>query len=236
MPSTPHPDATSFVARMKPMVDEMLARLAATQFRADPIGGPKFSRATSIISSAYKRHGQLLGHAILERLKDCHRFQVWTEDRFKLSHGSAVELSRALPPAAYREITIPYGEEEHSIPVDLVVYAPLNRSLRAYNIKRGNGAYDAGKKRLILGELLRTQMLLAGYGASLGLEVVRAEAFVISYYGVEAAPSPYSLSAAELDRHFDFAVHDVVELVNDQFRGGLHAMIEAVPGDPAGRG
>jgi hypothetical protein len=231
MPNPPSADTTSFMARMEPMLADMLGRLAATDFRADPIGGVKYSRATSIISSAYKRHGQLLGHAILERLKDCHRFQVWTEDRFKLSHASAAELAKAFPPAAYRKIEMPYGDEERSIPVDLMVYDQTRKIIRAYNVKRGNGAYDAGKRRLILGELVRTQMLLASYSASHGLDTVEAEAYVIFYYGVQSIPQPYSLVADDLDAHFEFAVRDAVELVNNRLSNALHAMIEAAPSD-----
>ena len=55
-----------FMERMQPVILESVARLANTTFRLDPIGGKKYSRATSIISSAYKRHGQILGRALLD--------------------------------------------------------------------------------------------------------------------------------------------------------------------------
>ena len=40
--------------RVAPVVDETIAALARTKFINDPIAGIKYSRATSIVSSAYK--------------------------------------------------------------------------------------------------------------------------------------------------------------------------------------
>jgi hypothetical protein len=222
-----HPsELEAFLARMAPALSAALARLADTRFRSDPIGGERYSRATSIISSAYKRHGQILGRALLERLKDCDRFQVWTEDSFKLSAASREELRRGMPDTAYREVVLPYGEQEQAIPVDLIVHDAFNRTIRSYNVKRGNGAYDAGKKRLILNELLRTQMHLAGYAQSMGFPADVAEAQIIFYYGLRSIPEPFSLAAEDLDDHFGFPVRDAMEAVNDAFRDGLHALIE----------
>lgn len=218
-----------FLGRMRPVLDVTIERLAQTRFRPDPIGGQRYSRVTSIMSSAYKRHGQILGRALLERLKDSGRFQVWTEERFHLSLASREALARALPPAAYRAINLDYGEAESVIPVDLVVYAPGERRLRAYNVSRGNGTYDAGKKRLIVGETLRTQMLLRDHGRFLGLQMEEAEAFVISYYGLRAAPEPFSLIAEDLDGHFGFPVQAAIELVNTEFKRRLHDLVEADP-------
>lgn len=219
-------DLEPFLVRMAPTLTAALARLADTRFRTDPIGGDKYSRATSIISSAYKRHGQILGRALLERLKDCDRFQVWTEDAFKLAPSSRAELQRGMPATAYREIALPYGEQEQAIPVDLIVHDSARRTIRSYNIKRGNGAYDAGKKRLILHELLRVQMHLAGYARSMGYAVDAAEARIVFYYGLRSIPEPFSLVGEDLDAHFQFPVQDAMEAVNDQFRDGLHALIE----------
>lgn len=226
-------DLRPYLARMNGLLESTLARLANTTFRSDPIGGAKYSRATSIISSAYKRHGQILGSAILERLKECSRFTVWTEDQFKLSATSRAELGRALPPAAYRQIRLPYGDCEQSIPVDLIAHEPSTNTVRSYNVKRGNGAYDAGKKRLIVNELLRTQMHLAGYARSIGITAETAEAYIIFYYGLCSAPDPYCLVATDLDNHFAFPVMDAVEAVNTQLRTGLYDLIEHTPDQAA---
>lgn len=211
---------------MQPTLQEALAKLARTDFRADPIGGVKYSRATSIISSAYKRHGQILGKALLERLNECGRFNVWTENNFKLSLLSKLELQKEFPPINYREINLSYGEQDQTIPIDLIVYDADSKKMCSYNVKRGNGAYDAGKKRLIFGELIRTQMQLKSYGEEIGFNVKTAEAYTIFYYGLRSIPEPYSLVGEQLDNHFQFPVYSAIEAVNDLFRAGLYELIE----------
>jgi hypothetical protein len=216
-----------FMERMQPVILEAVARLANTTFRLDPIGGPKYSRATSIISSAYKRHGQILGRALLERLKDCAHFTTWTEDSFKLSPQSAIELKRKLPPEALLTRHLPYGDHEQSIPIDVLVFDTQRKTLRSYNVKRGNGAYDAGKRRLIFDELQRTQMHLKGYAESVGCSADVCEAKIVFYYGLRSIPEPYSLVSDDLDCHFNFPVRDALELVNDTFRSKLYEVIES---------
>ena len=192
-----------FMERMQPVILESVARLANTTFRLDPIGGKKYSRATSIISSAYKRHGQILGRALLERLKDCAHFTTWTEEAYKLSPMSAAELTRGLPPEAYLSIHLPYGDQEQTIPIDILVFDSKKKTFRSYNVKRGNGAYDAGKKRLIFNELLRTQMHLNGYSETVGCSAEICEAKIVFYYGLRSVPEPYSLTGQDfLDSSF----------------------------------
>jgi hypothetical protein len=100
-------------------------------------------------------------------------------------------------------------------------------------VKRGNGAYDAGKKRLIVNELLRTQMHLSGYAQSIGFSADTAEAYIIFYYGLRSAPELYCLSATDLDKHFDFPAMDAVEAVNARLRSGLYKLIEDTPNQAA---
>ena len=113
------------------------------------------------------------------------------------------------------------------IPIDLVVYDTEHKTLRSYNMKRGNGSYDAGKRRLIFSELLRTQMHLGGYSESMGIDAQRFEAFIIFYYGLRSIPEPYSLVAEDLDEHFQFKVLDALEAVNSHFRDSLYALIDS---------
>lgn len=71
--------STRLVDRMRPIVDEAVESLARVAFRVDPIGGAYYSKATSIVSSTYKRHGSILEQAIRTRLADCEYFTVWHE-------------------------------------------------------------------------------------------------------------------------------------------------------------
>jgi hypothetical protein len=43
----------SFMERVTPVVDDTIKALAKTKFLQDPVAGTKYSRATSIVSSAY---------------------------------------------------------------------------------------------------------------------------------------------------------------------------------------
>lgn len=211
---------------MRPTVDDTIKKLGAASFREDPIAGRKYSRTTSIVSSAYKRHGPILHKALLERLKDCARLRVWTEDDFKLSHESLREVRVAERIDALLQTQLPYGDRERSVRVDILVFDDASRSLRAYNIKRGNGSYDGGKRRAIHEGLVRTQMLLSDYGRKVGVDPESSNAHIIFYYGLLSLPPPLAISGDILDEHFDFPVHNAIELVNDYFVASLSALIE----------
>jgi hypothetical protein len=76
---------STFMERVTPVVDATIAALARTKFIEDPVAGVNYSRATSIVSSAYKRHGKILETAIREGLRDSNRHRVWSEDTFRVS-------------------------------------------------------------------------------------------------------------------------------------------------------
>jgi hypothetical protein len=218
--------APHYIDTVKSLIDDCIRNLASSKFREDPIAGAWYSRATSIISSAYKRHGQVLSAALLECLKVHPKISVWRENDFKLSVGSLSkvrEVQRIAPCLLQR---LKYGECERKVELDVVAYDSNVKTLRSYVVKRGNGYYDAGKKRQIIEDLLRTHMLLRDYGEQLGLDVEIAEAKVIFYYGVRSVPEPLSLIGSELDDHFEFPVIQFIETANDYFRSQLHKLID----------
>lgn len=216
----------SFVERLRPLVDDTIEKLGEASFREDPIAGRKYSRATSIMSSAYKRHGQIIDRALLERLKDCSRLRVWTEQEFRLSHESLAQLQLAGRIEPLLRTNLPYGDRERIIVLDVVVYDEETGTLRCYNVKRGNGSYDGGKRRIIQDELLRAHMLLKDYGKSVGLDASSSHAHIVFYYGVLSLPRPLALSGNELDVHFRFPVRDAIEGVNEYFIRRLHDLVE----------
>lgn len=226
LPVPPPPGLESYLERMRPTVDETIDRLSEAHFREDPIAGRKYSRATSIISSAYKRHGAILQRALLERLKDCARLRVWTEDDFKLSHESLRQIRVAERLESLLRTQLPYGDRERSVRVDMLVFDEARSSLNAYNVKRGNGSYDGGKRRIIHEELVRTQMLLSDYGRGIGLAPGTSQTHIIFYYGLLSLPPPLAISGDELDEHFQFPVREAVEVVNAYFVTRLSALIE----------
>src|SRR5215207_5098717 len=99
----------TFIERIAPVVDSTIATLARTDLTEDPIAGTKYSRATSIISSAYKRHGRILEAAIREGLRESNRHKVWREDAFKVSRAAdALASSQSVDEGA--RSSLPYGE------------------------------------------------------------------------------------------------------------------------------
>jgi hypothetical protein len=212
--------------RVKPLVDETVRRLAVKAFREDPIAGRRYARATSIVSSAYKRHGKILEAAIFERLRDNNRLSVWSDPAFAIS-GAAEGLVHNSTRADCFRSQLPYGDTARTVQVDIVVYDNLNRSLRTYEVKRGNGEHDAGKVRSIMRDLICTHVLLKSYGGGRGHEVDHSEAKIIYYYGVRSIPPPISLVREDLDEHFDYPVVEAVEQVNAYFRDRVHALLEA---------
>jgi hypothetical protein len=219
-------DIRDTLERLRPFIDDTIDKLRQSTFREDPIAGRKYSRATSIISSAYKRHGQLLDRALLERLKDCPHLKVWREDDFKLSHESRQELHLHQRLEKCLRIELEYGDRERAIPVDIIVFDERDSSLKSYNMKRGNGSYDGGKRRIIQDDLLRTNMLLRDYGAKAGVDASSAHAHIIFYYGLLSLPRPLALAGPDLDEHFDFPVVQSIEAVNAYFTQKLHELIE----------
>ena len=71
---------------LRPLVDSTISSLGRAKFRIDPIGGESYSRKTSIVSSAYKRHGQILEIAIRHRLSQSKYFDVWHEPVFRFRY------------------------------------------------------------------------------------------------------------------------------------------------------
>src|SRR5262245_24927521 len=212
--------------RVKPLVDETVRRLAIKAFRSDPIAGDRYARATSIVSSAYKRHGKILEAAIFERLRDNNRLSVWSDRAYAVSAAADALVHNSSRADCLRS-QLPYGEAKRTLQIDIVVYDTLRRSLCTYEVKRGNGEHDAGKVRSILRDLICTHVLLKSYGEGRGHEIDHAEAKIIYYYGVRSVPAPLSLVREDLDEHFEYPVVDAVEQVNAYFRDRLHDLLEA---------
>jgi hypothetical protein len=128
---------------------------------------------------------------------------------------------------ACRRTTLPYGDKVRTLQVDMVTYDSADHFIRAYEIKRGNGQFDAGKIRSITRDLKCVQVLLKSYGEICKHKPVDAESRIIFYYGVRSIPRPWSLVRNELDGHFGFPVVERIEQANDYFRTKLHALLNA---------
>jgi hypothetical protein len=215
-----------FMERVAPVVDDTVRALAKTKFVQDPVAGLKYSRATSIVSSAYKRHGRILETALREGLRESNRHKVWQESAFRVSRA-ADALVGSQSEDACRLTTLPYGDNIRTVQVDMVAFDSADQTIRAYEVKRGNGQFDAGKIRSIKRDLMCVQVLLKSYGEQLAkVQLASAESRIIFYYGIRSIPRPWSLVREELDEHFGFPVVALIEEANEYFRNRLHALLE----------
>src|SRR6516165_3635952 len=127
--------AMTFMERVTPVVDETIRALAKKKFMQDPVAGLKYSRSTSIISSAYKRHGRILETALRESLRESNRHRVWQEDAFKVSPAADTLVNAQNEDACCRS-TLPYGDTYRTLQVDMMAFDSADQTIRAYEIKR----------------------------------------------------------------------------------------------------
>jgi hypothetical protein len=210
------------IKKLEPVIDKTIQKLKTKKFKRDPIAGEHFSKIVSVMSSAYKRHGFILERAILEQLKTNPNFEVWEDRSFQVPTiaDHLVDSTIGNPEKIFESETN-YEDGPRSLQIDTIVYNKLNNQISAYEIKRGNGLHDAGKRRSILRDLLCAQVLLKSYGRKKGYEVSTARSYIIFYYGMCSIPKPFSLTKDELDEHFEMSVLPDVEEVNEHFRSRL---------------
>ncbi len=218
--------ANEILAPIFQEVDETIKRLARREFASDPLVGQRYSRITSIVSSAYKRHGAIIEHALLAALRGAPHLQVWPDPLFRVSPEADM---LAGSDASALGASLPYGAENfaRTLQVDVLVYNRDTGLLGAYECKRGFGYHDSGKKRSMLRDLRCLQMLLASYGKGRGVNANTAEAHIIFYYGQCSVGPPWALTRADLDAHFEAAITVSIERVNTYFKERLNDLLAA---------
>ena len=212
---------------LKPEIEKSVKGLDKKSFDPDPIAGPHFSKITSVMSSAYKRHGYILERAILEALRLCPRFVVWNDEEFQVSPAvDHIVAGSIAEPTKLIGTDYPYSDEgQRTLQVDAIVFDKDAGVLRAYEIKRGSGFHDAGKRRSMLRDVLCIQVLLKSYGKQRGHEAKSAFSHVIFYYGKCSIPKPFNLTGNEMDEHFGWPVHQAVEEVNKYYQERLFSIL-----------
>lgn len=214
---------------LKPQVDATVDALAGVEFRPDPIAGTLFSRMTSVLSSAYKRHGPIIERAIIECLNQSDRYTVWGVDRFGVQQQAAMTVAAAgNNPASLDNTHLPYvGDSagDTQLQIDAVVFDHETNIVSAYEIKRGNGHFDAGKQRSMKRDALIAKVLLQGHCAGRGHQAVNSRSHIIFYYGIRSIAAPLGIIGQELDDHFGLPVWEEVEIVNAYYRSRLFEII-----------
>lgn len=207
-------------------VERTIHALDRKRFDPDPIAGPHFSKITSVMSSAYKRHGYILERSILEALRTCPHFEVWRDEAFQVPSAVDHIVDGSISePTNLIGTDYPYSSGARTLQVDVIVFDKRDSVLRAYEVKRGHGFHDSGKRRSMIKDTLSVQVLLKSYGKSKGLIVTQAFSHIIFYYGRVSIPKPFGIMGAELDGHFGWPVFDAVEDVNRYFQTRLFGIL-----------
>lgn len=164
--------------------------------------------------------------ALRESLRESNRHKVWHDGAFRVSR-EADALASTQELDACRQSALPYGQSARKLQVDMVAFDNADQSIRAYEIKRGNGQFDAGKIRSITRDLKCIQVLLKKLRRILQAQGNNRQSKIIFYYGVRSIPRPWSLVKDELDEHFGFPVVERIEQANEYFRTRLHTLLNA---------
>jgi hypothetical protein len=218
----------SILQTLTPIVDGTLTRLGARAFDCDPLMGAELSRITSVVSSAYKRHGHILEAALKAALQQHERFVVWDDPQLPISSAAeSLATSYMGNPQAALQASIAHEPQGHrTLQVDMVVFDQEQGAIRAYEVKRGAGTHDAGKRRSMLRDLLCTQVVLRSYAEQrLKLPCTSAHAHIVIYYGAETLGAPFTLTRSDLDSHFGVPVVAEIEEVNDYYRGRIEELL-----------
>jgi hypothetical protein len=209
-----------------------VAGALAGDFPVDPIIGPELSRAISCVSSVVKRHGGLIELGIAGALKASDRFIVLTNVSLPLTKGAAQLLDARNSDEDLANIRLSADSEaEGMVNVDLVVVDPEVRWAGIYEIKRGNGTTEYGKRRPITRKLRAARLVLASYVHKAGhgpVETVTSA--VIDYFGGSGFEADFTLTRDRLDAHFGVPVVATVDAMTATVREALDAELVGLLG------
>lgn len=208
-------------------IEKTITALNKRKFEPDPIAGPHFSKITSVMSSAYKRHGLVIEQAILQSMMANSAFDVWVDRAFPVSTAADdVASNFMVNPEQAIESGLAHDENgPRTLQVDLVAYHKATHHLSIYEIKRGSGFHDAGKKRQILRDVIFMELLAKSYGEARGYKVMTSRAHAVFYYGKCSIKPPYALTGGDLNDHFGFDLKSDVEAANALFKKRLFEIL-----------
>jgi hypothetical protein len=202
-----------------------VAGALAGDFPVDPLVGPELSRAISCVGSVVKRHGGLIEMGIAGALKASDRFIVLTNVGLPVTKGAAQLLDARNSDENLANIRLlADSEAEGIVNVDLVVVDPAASWAGTYEIKRGNGVTEHGKRRPITRKLRAARLVLASYVRQAGYGPVDSvTSAVIDYFGGSGFEADFTLTRDQLDGHFGVPVIATVDAMTATVREALEA-------------
>ena len=178
------------------------------------------------MSSAYKRHGYILERAILEALKLCPHFEVWHDPIFQVPQTVDHIVAGSFDdPTKLSGTDYAYSDGERTLQVDALVFDKNKGTMSAYEVKRGAGLHDTGKRRSMLRNTLCIQILLKSYAKGRGHQTNSAFSHIIYYYGKCSIPKPFAITGVEMGEHFGFPIYEAVEEVNKYYQSRLFSIL-----------
>lgn len=224
-----HPSEVSQPALLR-AARQAVASAITGEFPIDPLVEPELSRAISCIGSVVKRHGKLIEMGIAGALAMNDRFIVLTNENIPLTKGAKQLLEAKNSNRSLAGIRLAADSEaDGMVNVDLVVVDPDAGWAGAYEIKRGNGTTEAGKRRPLIQKLTAVRLVLASYARQLGQwPVETVTSAVIDYYGSSGFDPNYTLVRDQLDDHFGVPIVETVDAVTSAAREALEAELPAL--------
>jgi hypothetical protein len=202
---------------------EAVAGALAGDFPIDPLIGKELSRALSCIGSVVKRHGALIELGVGGALVASDRFIVLPNVTIPLTKAATQLLDAKNTDATLSKIKLSADSEAAGIVnVDLVVVDPEAGWAGAYEIKRGNGATEHGKRRPIMRRLRAVRLVLASFVEQLGYGPIETTtSAVIDYYGASGFDAQFTITRNQIDEHFDVPVVATVDAMTAAVRDAL---------------
>ena len=209
---------------------EAVAGALAGDFPIDPVIGKDLSRALSCIGSVVKRHGALIEMGIAGALTNSDRFIVLPKVSLPLTKAALQLLDGKNSDESLAKIRLSADSEaDGMVNLDLCVVDPEAHWAGVYEIKRGNGATEHGKRRPIMRKLRAVRPVLASYVHQLGygpIETVTSA--VIDYFGSSGFDSHFTITRDMLDEYFGVPVVATVDAMTAAVRDALEAELPAL--------
>lgn len=194
-------------------------------FSVDPIVGPALSRCFSVIGSLIQRHGLLIQRTLADALVASGRFDVMFNVQIPLTEAARDLLVSRNAPGSLAKISLQSDSRAiRMVTLDLLVIDLEARWAGVYDVKRGNGASDNGKRRKLERDLHGVRLVLADHLVKLGYEGIDdVTVGIIDYYGLSTFSREIKILGSELDEHFGVPVVQHVEALTEALSAALQA-------------
>ena len=202
----------------------VVANAMAGDFPVDPVIGTELSKTFSIINSVVKRHGLLIQKTLADALAASGRFDILTDVPLPITEAANDLLTSKNSERDLVKIRLKADSKTiRMVTVDLIVVDTESGWAGIYDVKRGNGATESGKRRPIEHGLRAGRLVLASFLSKYGYEDIHSvTSAVIDYYGASGFSKELKLTRDELDGHFGVPVLETIDAMTAELQRALH--------------